>query len=143
MIVITKTKWSMRNFYQPMKWVIILFILDAEEIKNYYYNLGLQNHEIVALFGSRTLGFLKNKNFDKEMRWSRNPYVFDNNYYQELLDNKSPYIKTPSDIALISDNDFSKWVETYAGDQNLFFDNYSSSYRKMSEIGYTNLQYEI
>jgi catalase (peroxidase I) len=118
-------------------------ILDAEDIRNYYYPLGFANHEIVALFGNRTLGFLKNKDFAKEDRWSRNPYIFDNNYFQELLDNKSPFLKTDSDLALVNDKDFVKWVEVYANDQNLFFEYFASSYRKMSEIGYNNLQYEL
>lgn len=120
-----------------------LFKLDAQQIRDYYYPLGFQNHEIVALFGNRTLGFLKNKDWDQEQRWSRNPYVFDNNYYQELLDNTSPYVRTPSDLALINDNDFYKWVEAYARDQELFFEHFSDSYRRLSEIGYTNLQYEL
>jgi len=117
--------------------------MNAEQIRKYFSPLGFSNHEIVALFGSRTLGFLKNKHFDKEVRWSRNPYVFDNNYYQELLSNNSPYIKTPSDKALIEDNDFNKWVQAYADNQELFFDNFASSYKKVSEIGYNNLQYEL
>lgn len=118
-------------------------ILGGEEIRNLYYPLGFANHEIVALFGNRTLGFLKNKDFEKEERWSRNPYIFDNNYYQELLDNNSPYLKTPSDLAIVNDKDFVKWVEVFANDQNLFFEHYAASYRKMSELGYNNLQYEL
>jgi catalase (peroxidase I) len=116
---------------------------DAQEIRDYYYPLGFSNNEIVALFGNRTLGFLKNKDFDKEQRWSRNPYVFDNNYYQELLDNTSPYLKMSSDLALINDHHFIKWVEVFANDQELFFEHFSGAYRKMSEIGYRNLQYEL
>ena len=121
----------------------LLFIIDSEQIRNYYYPLGFQNHEIVALFGHRTLGFLKNKNFEKEHRWSRNPYIFDNNYYEELLDTNSPYLKTTSDLALIQDSEFLKWVEAYANDQNIFFENYSSSYKKISELGYNSIQYEL
>lgn len=134
----------MKRPYQQTKWVYIVLNIDSEEIRKYYYPLGFQNHEIVALYGHRTLGFLKNKNFDKEARWSRNPYIFDNNYYQELIDPTSQYLKTNSDLALKQDSEFFKWVQTYAEDQNLFFENYAASYKKLSEIGYNNkLQYEI
>jgi catalase (peroxidase I) len=87
------------------------------------------------LFGHRTLGFLSNKDDDKEKRWTRNPWVFDNNYYNELLDNRSPYLKTPSDKALLEDDTYFKWVQAYANDQQLFFDNFAEAYIKVSELG--------
>ncbi len=76
--------------------------IDTKEIKDRFKNLDLSSDLIVALFGFRTLGFLSNKDTHKEERWSRNPWVFDNNYYVELLDSKSPYLKTYSDKALIN-----------------------------------------
>jgi hypothetical protein len=76
--------------------------MNVREIRDKYNNLGLKDdHLIVALFGYRTLGFLSNKDQHREDRWTRNPWVFDNNYYQELLDADSPYVKTPSDLALL------------------------------------------
>ena len=78
-----------------------MLILDVREIKDVYSRLGLSDDLIVAIFGFRTLGFLSNKENDKEHRWSRNPWVFDNNYFVEVLDHSSPYLKTPSDKALV------------------------------------------
>jgi hypothetical protein len=76
--------------------------MNIREIRDKYSNLGITDDSlIVAIFGYRTLGFLSNKDQNKEERWTRNPWVFDNNYYQELLDPLSDYIKTPSDKALL------------------------------------------
>jgi hypothetical protein len=69
-----------------------------------YSKLGLTDEEIVALFGYRTLGFVSNKAEHEEKRWTRNPYVFDNNYYVELLNKDSGYYKFPSDRALLNVN---------------------------------------
>jgi len=66
--------------------------------------LGLSDEEIVSLFGYRTLGFVSNRAEHEEKRWTRNPYVFDNNYYVELLDKNSCYYKTDSDRALLNVN---------------------------------------
>lgn len=64
--------------------------------------MGLSDEEIVALFGYRTLGFVSNKAEHEENRWTRNPYVFDNNYFVELLSKDSGYYKTDSDRALLN-----------------------------------------
>lgn len=75
---------------------------NIDDIRTRYNAIGLDDKLIAALFGNRTLGFLSNKDEDKEVRWTRNPWVFDNNYFQEILDKHSPYLKTPSDLALIN-----------------------------------------
>jgi catalase (peroxidase I) len=114
--------------------------MNVREIRDKYNNIKLtEDHLIVALFGYRTLGFVSNKESHKEERWTRNPWVFDNNYYQELLDSNSPYVKTPSDKALLQDDGFRKWVEKYSKDEKLFFDNFSEAYVRISELGCTNL----
>lgn len=130
-------------------WVINLLNKDAEEIRSIYKGYDLTDAEIVALFGYRTLGFLSNNNeTNKEERWTRNPFVFDNNYFVELLDANSPYLKTDSDKALINvidlfkflkDDGFRGWVEKYARDQEQFFNHFSKVYEKVSELGNKNL----
>ena len=113
--------------------------MDAADIKSKYHGLGFSDDLIVALFGYRTMGFLCNKDTHKEVRWSRNPWSFDNNYFEEILDKNSPYLKTPSDVALIKDDQFRLWVEGYAKSEKLFFDNFAIAYKKMSELGCKNL----
>eukprot|EP00340_Litonotus_pictus_P003585 CAMPEP_0170514024 /NCGR_PEP_ID=MMETSP0209-20121228/584_1 /TAXON_ID=665100 ORGANISM="Litonotus pictus, Strain P1" /NCGR_SAMPLE_ID=MMETSP0209 /ASSEMBLY_ACC=CAM_ASM_000301 /LENGTH=234 /DNA_ID=CAMNT_0010797923 /DNA_START=62 /DNA_END=766 /DNA_ORIENTATION=- len=101
--------------------------------------LGLSNKEIVALFGHRTLGFFSNKSEDKEVRWSMNPYVFDNNYFIELTTHDSPYLRTPSDKALINESKYLEHVELFAKDEQAFFEEFASAYQKVGEYGNSNL----
>lgn len=97
--------------------------------------LGLSSTEIVALFGHRTLGFFSNKENNKEHRWSQNPWVFDNNYFIELTQKNSIYLKTPSDLALLEDSNFAEIASNFAQDQNLFFQEFKKAYEKISEFG--------
>ena len=65
-----------------------------------------------------------------------NPFVFDNTYFQEvLLGSKGIYLKTEADLNLLNDPSLKKWVEAYAEDQDLFFDNYARAHVKISERG--------
>lgn len=98
--------------------------------------MGLSSEEYVALMGSYTLGFANDENTTKNGRWSMNPYVFDNTYFQEvLLGQDSRYLKTDADLRLLHDTQCREWVEKYANDQNLFFENYAKAHVKLSEMG--------
>ena len=109
---------------------------NLEDIKNKLGNeLKLSSTEIVALFGHRTLGFYSNKLNHKEARWSVNPFVFDNNYFSELLKKDSSYLKTSSDKALLSDSEYLEIVEKFAANQTLFFEEFKKVYIKISELG--------
>lgn len=98
--------------------------------------MGLSAEEYVALMGSYTLGFANDDNKSKQGRWTMNPYVFDNTYFQEvLLGRNSKYLKTDADLNLLSNHEHKQWVEAYAQDQNLFFTNYAKAHIKVSEMG--------
>lgn len=116
---------------------------NLSDIENNLVKLGLTDEEIVALFGYRTLGFLSNKLNEHEKRWSINPYVFDNNYYKELLDKDSEYLKTPSDLVLLNESRFRQYVENYAKDQKSFFNSFSKMFVKVSELGSNGLVSEV
>ena len=65
-----------------------------------------------------------------------NPYVFDNTYFKEvLIGSDSKYLKTEADLKLLNNADLRTWVEQYAEDQNLFFENYAKAHVKISERG--------
>ena len=101
--------------------------------------MNLTSREIVALLGYRTLGFLNNGLENKEQRWSINPYVFDNNYFNELLTKNSPYLKTPSDNVLLKEEKYLKNVEEFANNETIFFQEFKQVYEKISCYGHQNL----
>lgn len=41
----------------------------------------------------------------------------------------------PTDMALIDDPEFRKWVERYADDKELFYDHFSKAFAKLIELG--------
>jgi L-ascorbate peroxidase len=65
-----------------------------------------------------------------------NPFVFDNSYFKEVLvGHDSRYLKTQGDLSLLHNSEFKVWVERYAEDQDLFFENYARAHVKISERG--------
>ena len=116
-----------------------LDLSSSSGIRSRFSKMGFNDEEIVALFGHRTLGFVSNKENNREERWTGNPFIFDNDYYVELLNKDSPYVKTPSDLALLNDDKFINWVEKFARNQNQFFESFTAAYQKMSELGNSKL----
>ena len=103
----------------------------------------LSTEEIVALMGRRTLGFLPPED-EYHGKWVQNPYVFDNTYFQELLNEKSRYIKLDDDRSLLEDPKLKKLVEMFAEDEELFFHTFARAFAKVSEFGQVdNLMSEV
>mmetsp|Transcript_31625 Transcript_31625/g.31091 ORF Transcript_31625/g.31091 Transcript_31625/m.31091 type:complete len:135 (+) Transcript_31625:325-729(+) len=94
----------------------------------------LSDDEIVALMGRRTLGFLPPED-EYHGKWVQNPYVFDNTYFKELLNEKSRYIKLDDDRSLLDDPDFKRYVEVFAEDEEIFFQTFARAFNKVSEFG--------
>lgn len=64
--------------------------------------MGFTVRDIVAIMGSHTLGFAHEDRTGFQGRWTQNPHVFDNTYYQEvLLGEKSKFLKTPAEWMLL------------------------------------------
>jgi|Transcript_41258 catalase (peroxidase I) len=96
----------------------------------------LSPEEFVALMGSFTLGFNSAEKKGAHTRWSMNPYVFDNSYFQEvLLRDQSKYFKSEADLKLVQNAQLKTWVEAYAQDEELFFRNFAKAFVKVSETG--------
>ena len=101
--------------------------------------MGLSPEEFVAMMGSFTIGFVGEARKGPHTRWTQNPYVFDNSYYQELLlGDKSRFHKTEADMKLVQTPELKQWVEMYAQDQELFFRNYAKAHVKLTEITHEN-----
>jgi len=95
---------------------------------------GLSPEEFVAMMGSQTIGFNGDAKKGLHTRWTKNPFVFDNTYFQEiLLGEKSKYFQAEADMRLVQTPELRSWVEKYADDQELFFTNYAKAHVKLSE----------
>jgi hypothetical protein len=106
----------------------------SNSAKSQFTPAQLTDAEVVALMGRRTLGFLPPED-EYQGKWVQNPYVFDNTYFQELLNEKSRYIKLDDDKSLLEDENLKKHVEQFAEDQELFFETFHKAFQKVSEFG--------
>ena len=97
--------------------------------------MGLTQEEYVALMGSYTIGFANDENKTRNGRWTQNPNVFDNTYFQELLLRGDKYLATDADYRLLNEPALLEWVEKFANDQNLFFESYARAHVRVSEMG--------
>lgn len=108
---------------------------DAEELKTRFARMGFSVQDLVALSGAHTLGKAHGKPFTEDL------FSFTNSYYVRLLkeegDNQSPLLR--SDKLLATDAECRIIVEKYAVDQDAFFRDFASAYRRMTMLG-TDLQ---
>ena len=51
------------------------------------------------------------------------------------MGSNSKYLKTEADLRLVHEPELKQWVDAYAQDQNLFFENYARAHVKLSERG--------
>jgi len=54
--------------------------------------------------------------------------------------NISYLMMLPTDLVLIQDDSFKKYVDLYAGSQAKFFDGFSKAFNKLEELGTSNLK---
>jgi len=98
--------------------------------------MGFSKEEFIALLGRHTIEFAGEDKSGFKARWTQNPYVFDNTYFQELLlGERSKYFKLPQELALLDDASSKRTIEMYAQDEQRFFEDYARAHVRMSELG--------
>lgn len=137
---------------------------DASYVRGLFGRMGFNDREVVSLIGAHALGschVLAPSLPDGEEstgpgsgyigRWTASPNFFTNEFYRLLLEdkwewkkdwsgprqyvNKDDLMMLPTDYALIEDENYLKWVKTYAKDQELFFKDFAKDFQKLLELG--------
>eukprot|EP00871_Galdieria_phlegrea_P004899 jgi/Galph1/540/GphlegSOOS_G5225.1 len=129
-----------------------------QHIRDIFYRMGFNDQEIVALIGAHAVGHTHKEFSGYDGPWTRAPTTFSNELFRELLENKwtlrrwngpdifedptGEIIMLPTDMALLWDKDFRKYVETYAADQDRFFEDFAKAFQKLEELGVKAFQEE-
>lgn len=108
-------------------------------LRDIFYRMGFNDAEITALSGAHTLGRCHEDRSGYDGPWTKQPVVFDNTYYIEILkDEPDPdLLRLESDLALLSQPDTKALCDKYASDKDAFFEDYTKAHVKLSELGCT------
>ncbi|KAL6517432.1 L-ascorbate peroxidase 3 [Orobanche minor] len=107
-------------------------------LREVFYRMGLSDKDIVVLSGGHTLGRAHHERSGSDGPWTAEPLKFDNSYFKELLKGETEgLLKLPTDVALLDDPEFRRYVDLYAEDEDAFFRDYAESHKKLSELGFT------
>jgi cytochrome c peroxidase len=126
-------------------------------IRDIFGRMGFNDREIVALLGAHAVGRCHEEASGFWGPWTNAETTFSNEYFRLLLEEKWTVKKThkgepwkgpmqfeaqhgqlmmlPSDLWLVQDPEFRKYVEMYAMDENLFFKDFAAAFKKLLELG--------
>lgn len=107
-------------------------------LRDIFYRMGLNDKDITVLSGAHTLGAAHMDRSGQDGAWTKQPVVFDNSYYVEILKAtpEPQLLRLGSDMDLLGQPDTKALCELYAKDQQAFFDDYIVSHVKLSELGF-------
>jgi len=124
----------------------------AQHLRDVFGRMGMSDQETVALSGAHTLGRSHQVRSGYDGKWTKNPLKFDNEYFRNLVgltwrprqwDGPLQYedaesgelMMLPTDLALLEDPGFRRYVELYARDQDAFFRDFSDAFAKLLSLG--------
>lgn len=124
----------------------------SKHLRDIFGRMGFDDQEIVALSGAHALGRCHTDRSGFEGPWSFSPTILTNEYFRLLLNEKwnvrkwngpkqyedkttKSLMMLPTDMALVADKSFKKWVTKYAEDSDLFFRDFSNVLVKLFELG--------
>lgn len=124
----------------------------AQHLRDIFYRMGLSDQDIVALSGAHTFGRCHTGSSGFDGPWTFAPTTFSNLYFTELLgrkwqvrDWKGPLqyenadggelMMLPTDVCLLEDPSFRKWVDIYAADEERFAKDFSDVFCRLTELG--------
>ncbi|GAA5876845.1 hypothetical protein JCM8547_002406 [Rhodosporidiobolus lusitaniae] len=124
----------------------------ADHIREVFQKrMGFNDQEIVALLGAHSLGRCHSDRSGFHGAWSITPTKFSTQFYKMLLKFKfekkvwegpvqnedlgEELMMLPTDMALIDDTAFRKYVEIYAEDRDRFYKDFADVFAKLIELG--------
>jgi len=133
--------------------------LGASHLRTVFYRMGFDDEDIVVLSGAHTLGRCHADRSGFEGPWTHEPLRFDNEYFKDLLScewkpSLAPTTSQPqfacesmpglmmlsTDVSLVTDTDFRKYVERFAADQAAFFAAFVKAFKRLQENGHQELR---
>ena len=127
----------------------------ATHLREIFGRMGFNDQEIVALAGAHALGRCHADASGYVGPWTPTPTTFNNLYFSLLVnlkwepnvvnehaqfkDPSGKLMMLPSDIVLVEDAGFRKYVDIYAKNQKKFFDDFAKAFPKLEELGTSGL----
>lgn len=124
---------------------------DNKHVRDIFYRMGFNDQEIVALVGAHSLGRCHKDRSGFDGPWTNAPTTFSNLYFTELKENKwhkrkwdgplqyqdksNQLMMLNTDMWLLWDKSFRKYVDLYAADQDKFFQDFAAAFSKLLELG--------
>lgn len=123
-----------------------------DHVRKIFGRMGFSDQEMVALSGAHAVGRCHAARSGFEGPWTFSPITFTNDFYRLLLeeewherdwkgprqfqdDSSKSLMMLPTDYCLVQDGEFKKWVERYAGDEEVFFGHFSKALVRLFELG--------
>jgi cytochrome c peroxidase len=125
---------------------------NENHIRAIFGRMGFNDQEMVALSGAHALGRCHADRSGYDGPWTFSPTVLTNDYFRLLMEEKwgwkswegpkqyedastKTLMMLPTDVALVQDPIFKTWVEKYAKDGALFFEDFKDVCVKLFELG--------
>lgn len=125
---------------------------NGDHLRAIFSKMGLNDQEIVALSGAHALGKAHKDRSGYDGPWTTTPNKFSNTFFTTLLNNKwiekpgsnpkqfedeatHKLMMLPTDLVLINDDGFKPHAERYAKSEEVFFEEFTKAFTKLSELG--------
>lgn len=128
---------------------------DANHVRTTFERMGFDDQEMVALVGAHSIGRCHKKFSGWEGKWTKTPTIFTNEFFVLLFNETWTLDKVPetgrsqyynpdktlmmlnTDMELIRDSQFYKWVKVYAESESRYMNDFSLAFGKLLELGIT------
>lgn len=123
---------------------------DHKHVRDVFYRMGFDDQEIVALMGAHGVGRCHSSRSGYEGPWTFSPTTFSNAFFTELKgkwhkkkwngplqyeDKTGELMMLPTDMWMIWDKKFRKYVDLYASNDEKFFEDFAAAFSKLLELG--------